>query len=63
MERIPYSFCESNYASFWLLVWTHRPWIALTNLWIIHGMMGVYNRFEIQRLFSQVLGMSDVAQD
>jgi hypothetical protein len=39
-----------------------QPWIALTNLCAIHGIMGVYNRFEIQRLFSQLLKMLSVAQ-
>jgi hypothetical protein len=32
---------------FQLLIWTHQPWIVLTNnLCMTHGMMGVCSRFK-----------------
>jgi hypothetical protein len=69
MQRYPnhqykwlFHICESNFESSWLLVWTHPPWIALTNLCAIHDMMGVYSRFEIWRLLSQLLWTLGVAQ-
>ncbi len=43
---------ESNSVSSWLPIWTHPPWIALTNMCAIYGMMGVCNRFKIWRLLS-----------
>jgi hypothetical protein len=57
-----FDICESNSTSFWLLVWTHPPWIAITNICAIHDMMGVCNRFEIWRLLSQLLWTLDIAQ-
>jgi hypothetical protein len=57
-----FHICESNFVSYLLLVWTHPPWIALTYLCTIHGMMGVCNRFKIWKLLSQLLWTSGVAQ-
>jgi hypothetical protein len=53
---------KANFTSFRLLVWTYWPWITLTNLCAIHGMMGVCNRFKIWRLLSQLLKTLSVAQ-
>jgi hypothetical protein len=57
-----FHICESNFVSFWLFVWTHPPWIALTNLCAIHGIMKICSRFKIRRLFSQLICMSSLAQ-
>jgi hypothetical protein len=60
-ERNPH-ITKANFTSFWLLVWTHWPWITLTNLCAIHGMMGFCNRFKIWKLLSQLLRTLSVAQ-
>ncbi len=57
-----FPICELNSASFQLHVWTHPPWIVLTNLCTIHGMTRVCSRFEIQRLLSQLLWTLGVTQ-
>jgi hypothetical protein len=57
-----FHICELNFVSSWLPIWTHPPWIALTNLFAIHGMMGVCSRFKIWRLLSQLLWMIGIAQ-
>jgi hypothetical protein len=57
-----FHICDSHFVSFQLPVWTHPSWIASTNLCVIHGMMGVCSRFEIQRLHSQLLWTLRIAQ-